>query len=82
MKPRSIADLIPFLNFLNSEKIHYRIEHLRDDSIMVSFTLVALRIELDFFEDHVEFSTFKGDESVEDDSELLLDLIRRHWSDD
>lgn len=53
MTPRGIKDLIPFLNFLDREKIYYRLDHLRDDSIMVSFTLVGMRVELDFFDDHI-----------------------------
>ena len=47
------------------------LDHLREDSIMVSFTLVGMRIELDFFEDHVEFSFFKGNEDVETDTGLV-----------
>jgi hypothetical protein len=77
-----IRDLISFLNYLGKESIHYRLEHLRDDSIMVSFTLVGLRIELDFFDDHVEFSYFQGTEAVETDTGLLDRLIQEHWGDD
>ena len=35
-----------------------------------------MRIELDFFDDHVEFSFFKGNEDVETDTALLADLIQ------
>ena len=48
---------------------------------MVFFTLVGMRIELDFFEVHVESSSFKGTEDVEVDPALLFRLIRHHWAD-
>ena len=44
-----LSDLLPFLNFLSKRKIWYIIEHCRDDAIMVSFTLVGVRVEVDFF---------------------------------
>ncbi|WP_246728386.1 hypothetical protein [Microvirga terricola] len=82
MTLNGIKDLIPFLNYLDRENIYYRLDHVREDTIMVSFTLVGARIELDFFDDHIEFSIFKGSEAVEDNVDLLFELIREHWSDD
>lgn len=82
MRLNGIKDLLSFLNDLDKQSIYYRLDHLRDDSIMVSFTLVGLRIELDFFDDHVEFSYFKGSEGVETDIALLASLIKEHWGDD
>ena len=82
MQLTGIRDLLSFLNYLGKERIHYRLDHLREDSIIVSFTLVGMRVELDFFEDHVEFSFFKGNEDVETDTGLLADLIKEHWGDD
>ncbi|KFG68933.1 hypothetical protein [Microvirga sp. BSC39] len=82
MQLNGIHDLIPFLNHLDRESIYYRLDHLRDDSIMVSFTLVGVRVELDFFSDHVEFSYFQGTEAVETDTGLLERLMREHWGDD
>jgi len=82
MQPRGMKDLLPFLNYLDKEGIYYRLDHLREDSLMVSFTLVGMRVELDFFDDHVEFSVFKGNEDVETDTAFLADLIKGHWADD
>jgi hypothetical protein len=53
----------------------FRLEQMRPDSIMVSFTLVGLRAEVDFFDDHIEYSLFKGDESVLDDQAALIALV-------
>jgi hypothetical protein len=82
MQLNGIKDIFSFLNYLKKEGIHYRLDHLRHDSIMVSFTLVGMRVELDFFDDHVEFSFFKGSEEVETDVRLLATLIEEHWSED
>ena len=82
MQPRGMKDLLSFLNHLDGEGIYYRLDHLRQDSLMVSFTLVGMRVELDFFDDHVEFSVFKGNEDVETDTTFLADLIQKYWSDD
>ena len=48
---------------------------------MVTLTVVGARIEVDFFDDHIEFSVFEGDESVEDDSDKLFRIIRERWHD-
>jgi hypothetical protein len=76
MKNGGLRELLKFLNYLDKSKIGYNIEHDRPDSIMVTFTLIGKRIELDFFEDHIEYSVFTGDESVEDDVEKLMGMIK------
>jgi hypothetical protein len=76
MKNGGLGELLKFLNYLDKNNIGYNIEHDRSDSIMVTFTLIGKRIELDFFEDHIEYSVFSGDESVEDDVEKLMGMIR------
>lgn len=81
MQPMGMKDLLSFLNYLDKEGIYYRLDHLREDSLMVSFTLVGMRVELDFFDNHVEFSPFIGNEEVETDTTLLADMIKRHWGD-
>jgi hypothetical protein len=79
MQLHGIQDLISFLNYLKGRKIHFRLDSLREDAVMVRFTLVGARIEIEFFDDHIEFSSFLGDESVHDDLDVLLGLIRDHW---
>jgi len=76
-KLRGISDLITFLNFLDKHNIFYRIEHHRDDTVLVTFTLVGSRVEVDFFEDHIEFSYFTGSEDVEENQELLFNMISK-----
>ena len=81
MKLRGLEDLLAFLNVLRKEKISYQLDCVRDDAIMVTLTVVGARIEVDFFDDHIEFSVFEGDESVEDDSDKLFRIIRECWHD-
>ena len=73
-----IKDLLPFLEFLRDHKIWFRMESLRDDAMMVEIHLVGMRLEVEFFDDHIEYSLFTGDESVEDDQEKLFDLLIEH----
>ena len=76
MKPlRGIRDLVPFLNFLKENKVWFHLEQVSHEALMVTITLVGERIEVEFFEDHIEFSRFTGDESVERDVGLLFSLI-------
>ena len=79
MKLRGLQDLFTFLNFLRKEKIFFELDYERDNAIMVTLTVVGARIEVEFFDDHIEFSVFTGDESVEDDPDLLLRIIRERW---
>lgn len=70
-----IKDLIPFLNYLDQNRIYYRLSHDRDDSIMVEITLLGKRVEVDFMEDHIEYSVFAGNEDVLDDVPALFAMI-------
>ena len=77
MKLNGIGDLLPFLNFLKDHSIVYRLDHMRADSVMVTLTLVGARVEVDFFDDHIEYSVFKGDEWVLDDQQELFRLLSK-----
>ena len=81
MELRGLQDLLPFLNLLRDEKISYRLDCMRDSAVMVTLTVVGARIEVELFDDHIEFSVFEGDESVEDDPDVLFRIIRERWHD-
>ncbi|MGL4811465.1 MAG: hypothetical protein ACRCXM_06790 [Beijerinckiaceae bacterium] len=49
---------------------------------MVTFTLVGYRVEVDFFEDEIEYSIFAGREDVLTDEKELFALIDRAWGDE
>lgn len=76
---KGFEGLLEFLKFLRSKKIQFSIEQQRDDALMVSFALMSVRIEVEFFADHVEFSTFKGSEAVDSDEKRLMALIAENW---
>ena len=78
MRLRGLVDILAFLNLLDKHNIVYRIDHRRPDSIMISYTHVGVRVELDFFYNHIEYSLFKGDESVLDDQDIIFRLIAEH----
>jgi len=77
---KGLEGLLSFLEFLVEKNISYSISHQREDSVMVSFTLVGVRVEVDFFVDHIEFSYFKGNEDVISDEKRLFELIAENWS--
>ena len=73
--------LYQILRLLEDEGLWFRVDRHRDDTVMITVTVVGERLEIDVFEDgHVEFSRFKGDEGVESDEKTLNDLIRQHGS--
>ena len=43
---------------------------------MVTITIIGARIEVDFFDDHIEYSVFRGSEDVLDDQHALFEMIR------
>ena len=74
--------LYRILRLLDEQRLWYRVDRHREDTVMISVTVVGERLEIDVFEDgHVEFSRFLGDEGVESDAGLLDQLIRQHGKD-
>jgi len=73
---KCLADILKFLDYLRENSVKFDIKQSRFDSLMVSFTVIFFRVEVDFFDDHIEYSYFIGDEWVKDDLGVL-DLIIR-----
>jgi hypothetical protein len=68
--------LYDLLRDLEYAKIPFVLGRYRDDTILVSLTLVGERVEIDVFEDgHMEVSRFNGDEAIVGDAELVQRLI-------
>ena len=68
--------LYNLLRDLEYARIPFVLGRYRDDTILVSLTLVGERVEVDIFEDgHMEVSRFKGDESIVGGAELVQELI-------
>lgn len=79
---KGLSGLLAFLALLKNNKIWYTLAHQRDDAIMVTFTLVGYRVEVEVSEKRAEFSYFQGDEDVFIDDDKLMKLISDNWSDD
>jgi hypothetical protein len=51
---------------------------VRPDAILVFFTLVGVRVEVDFFVDRMTYRCFKGHEDVYVNEGELMSLIKEH----
>ena len=68
--------LFDIMRKLEKHRIHFIIQRMREDSIMITVTLVGERIEIDVFEDgHIEFSRFLGSEEALTNLELLNGIL-------
>ncbi len=71
--------MLEFLNGLEQKKIHYFIEKCSDDGLLVTLTLMGVRVEVEFTPYDMSFSVFKGSEDVSLDRKILDDLIKENW---
>jgi hypothetical protein len=68
--------LYELLRELESASIHFTIGRYREDTILVTLTLVGERVEVDVFDDgHMEVSRFRGEENIVGGEELVRRLI-------
>ena len=77
MNSDGLKRVLDFLDILDKENVHYQIDQVRPDAILVFFTLVGLRVEIDFFVDRMTYRCFKGHEDVHVDESMLMDLIQQ-----
>jgi len=74
--------LYSILRLLEEQKLYFRVDRHRADTVMITVTVVGERLEIDVFEDgHIEYSRFLGDEGVFSDVDQLLALIRQQGHD-
>ena len=70
----SLADsqLLSFLNRLRAAKIHYSVEHIRNEAILVHVVVPGERWEIEFMASGtVEVEIFKSDGSILGDEALI-----------
>jgi hypothetical protein len=68
--------LYDLLQQLESARIHFMISRHRENTVLVSLTLVGQRIENDVFDDgHMEVSRFTGNEDILGGAEMIDELI-------
>jgi hypothetical protein len=71
--------LFDLLGRLDSASIYYTISRHREDTVLITLTLVGERVEIDVFEDgHMEVSRFQGDEDIVGGEELVMRLIEEN----
>ena len=71
--------LFRILNLLDEERLYYRVDRYRPDTVTIILTVVAERLEIDVFEDgHIEFCRFRGSEAPEVGGARLEQIIRQH----
>lgn len=64
------------LKTLEKERVPCSIARNRPDTIRVDVTLYGFRLEVECFDDnHIEVSTFKGNEDIDGGFEYLLRMI-------
>lgn len=73
--------MLEFLDVLRGKGVHFRIERQRPETLMVTFTLEGICIEVDFFVNEIEFSYFKSGERGTMSREVLQRLLKENWSD-
>jgi hypothetical protein len=78
VKKDGLKRMLEFLAFLQDRNIEYTIGHERPDALIVTFGFAGQRLEVEFFVEGIEYSIFKGDESVATDEKALFDLVERH----
>lgn len=68
--------LYQLLQRLEAASIHFTLGRYRDDTVLITMTLVGERVEIDVFEDgHMEVSRFPGSENIVGGAELVDRLI-------
>ncbi|MFO1183606.1 MAG: hypothetical protein U1E56_02310 [Bauldia sp.] len=73
-----IGDLLPFLSHLREisrSPWFVVLTGLRQGAITVELSMPGLRVDVDFFQDRVEWRSFAGDEWVDEDYPRLFHLI-------
>ena len=66
-----VSNLIEFLERLDRQHIHYRLEHNRPESILVDIAVPGERWEVDFLENgEIEVERFVSDGGIRGDEQL------------
>ena len=78
MKKDGLERMLEFLDLLREKNIHFFITQYSDEGLTVTFTLVGVRVEVEFFVDHLEFCVFRGSEMIDSNEDALVALIKEH----
>lgn len=70
-----LAGLLALLELLSLRTSYRWLDQHRDETVMLTIAAKRCRIEVEFFEDHIEYSIFEGDDVLHGDQERLFALI-------
>lgn len=73
---KKLKNLIQFLNQLEERKIYYRVDKIRNDSILINVTVPGQRWEIEFLADgSIEIEKFFSDGQIvgKEELEVLFD---------
>jgi hypothetical protein len=71
--------LYQLMRDLEAASIFFTLARCREDTVLVTLTLVGERVEVDVFDDgHMEVSRFRGSEAVVGGEELVSQLIEEN----
>ena len=76
MSKDGFLTMLDFLKNLRARGIHYQLDQISPESLMVFFTVVGGRVEAEFRPDGMRYRTFTGNEDVLDDIKRLMELIK------
>jgi hypothetical protein len=79
MKNDGWKSMLELLDLLRGKNIEFKLDQQQPQALMVSFALVGIRVEVEFFEDELQFSVFRGTEDVLTDKKALYQLINENW---
>jgi len=70
--PRSILDLVPTMSSLGDAR--RMLDQSRDDTVILTFLTPTALVELDFFDDHIEYSVFEKQKEPASWDDLVAEL--------
>ncbi|MGK7942828.1 MAG: hypothetical protein AB4062_22255 [Crocosphaera sp.] len=82
MKTDLFNKFLAFLNQLQQQKIDYKIDHHRDEAVMITVSLVGERWEIEFLDNgDIEVEKFISNGEIKGE-QVLKELFERETADD
>ncbi len=78
LKP-GLSGLIGFLGFLQRQGVDFDLKYDLSDAISVWFMTVGIKFEVDFYEHHVTYNFYRGNEEVNRDEVQFIQLFSESW---
>lgn len=82
MKTYGFDAALELIRSIQSIDKNFFLDKYRHETIMATFLVQNHLVEIDFFDDHFEFSHFRSDGKDHRDWALLERLLGEHWGDD